>query len=278
VNICANVVLLHALVSKLLFRQGLLLQKYAWLWGMDGCEHGKVLGDEQWKWLENELLVESVASSSSTEEPPELFVILSSIQVWSTNPLMEGWGHFPKEQERLWNLLRTHYNRDSNESANLSPAPVLFLSGDVHHAEISGQAGFYEVTSSGLTHHCGQHKLYGPVCEPILQTFTGHRHTDSIGDTNNDYYIGLNYGVLEILEEAHNGAERKRSVHASIHNMSGHSVLGVVQPLAGNGPVPALPLYNERAHTMDGHLIPYVHGIALWAIVGLVSVLFLRLR
>ena len=233
-----------------------------------------MLGEEQWAWLENELLVESVSSSSSAtpEEPPELFVVLSSIQVWSTNPLMEGWGHFPREQERLWNLLRIHYSRSNkDDDRRLPPAPVLFLSGDVHHAEISGQSGFYEVTSSGLTHHCAQHKLYGPVCEPILETFAGHRET---GSEDNDYYIGINYGLLEILEEE----DATRAVRATIRNATGHPVLEMVQPLAGHGPVPALPPYDQRAHTMDGHLIPYVHNMGLWAMIGLASILFLRSR
>eukprot|EP00536_Pseudo-nitzschia_multiseries_P018639 jgi/Psemu1/265005/estExt_Genewise1Plus.C_28300002 len=185
------------------------------------CRDAKVLGDEQWEWLENELLVESSQSSSAkaSVDPPELFVVLSSIQVWSTNPIMEGWGHFPKEQERLWNLLRRHYgavSASASRSASpdeLPPAPVLFLSGDVHHGEISGQPGYYEITSSGMTHHCGQHKLYGRVCEPALQTFSDHRPgaagvdsgSDQITNTNTNtngrdrYYIGLNYGVLEVV-------------------------------------------------------------------------------
>ena len=284
--------------------QGLLLHRYAWLWGRDGCENAKVLGDEQWAWLENELLV-APSAEEEEEEPPELFVILSSIQVWSTNPLMEGWGHFPGEQERLWNLLRTHYHRhgrgvdpegpsglssSSSSSSSLPPppAPVLFLSGDVHHAEISGRPGYREITSSGLTHHCGQHKLYGPVCEPILRTFAGHRHgfgDEDDNDADNDYYVGLNYGLLEILEEEHDHDEddggkglppKKRSVRASIRNTTGHAVLELVQPLAGHGPVPVLPPYHQRPHTMDGHLIPYARGGSLCAAIGLVSVLFLR--
>jgi hypothetical protein len=185
--------------------------------------------------------------------------------------------------------LRTHYSNiggdgDGDREKRLPPAPVLFLSGDVHHAEISGMRGYYEITSSGLTHHCGQHKLYGPVCEPILQTFTDHRHegdTNDDDDSDNGYYIGLNYGVLEILEEEdHDSGEdlRKRAVRVSIRNTTGHSVLGVVQPLAGHGLVPVLPPYDELAHTWDGHLIPYAQGISLWAVIGLASILFLRLR
>ena len=202
---------------------------------------------------------------------------------------MEGWGHFPGEQERMWKLLQTHY--DGKKERALPPAPVLFLSGDVHHAEISGRPGYYEVTSSGLTHHCRQHKLYGPVCEPILQTFTGHRHgihstevdgeetTSDFDDSQNDFYIGVNYGMLEILEEEDGDGvafRKKRAVRASIRNTTGHSVLEVVQPLAGHGPVPNLPPYHQRAHTWDGHLIPYAQGGLLCAIIGLVSIVLLR--
>ena len=269
---------------KCLYLQGLLLHRFAWLWGKSGCEYAKVLGDEQWEWLESELLVESIPSVTSLEEEeeaPELFVILSSIQVWSTNPIMEGWGHFPKEQERMWNLLQTHYNNSDASNRKLPPAPVLFLSGDVHHAEISGQSGYYEITSSGLTHHCAQNKLYGPVCEPILQTFSGHRQNkqgDSITtNDDNDYYIGVNYGLLEILEEKHDETIR-RSVRASIRNTTGHPVLEVIQPLAGEGFVPVLPNYNQRAHTWDGHLIPYLQAILLCAVLGLIPVIFLRMR
>mmetsp|Transcript_17197 Transcript_17197/g.39261 ORF Transcript_17197/g.39261 Transcript_17197/m.39261 type:complete len:534 (+) Transcript_17197:103-1704(+) len=261
---------------------GLLLHKFAWLWGRGGCEHAKVLGDAQWAWLEHELL----AGGEQQQQQPELFVVLSSIQVWSTNPIMEGWGHFPKEQERLWNLLRVHY--DSGPAAattgGLPRAPVLFLSGDVHHAEISGRQGYHEVTSSGMTHHCGQHKLYGYVCEPILKSFSDHRngYDSNDNDRRDDYYIGLNYGELEILEEddgndSSTGERRPvRSVRATIRNATGHSVLEVSQPLAGHGPAPVLPPYHQLAHTWDGHLIPYLRDASLWALVGLVSVFFLR--
>ncbi|VEU33582.1 unnamed protein product [Pseudo-nitzschia multistriata] len=281
---------------------GLLLHKYAWLWGKGNCRNAKVLGDDQWAWLENELLVESSQPSSTAAklDPPELFVILSSVQVWSTNPIMEGWGHFPREQERLWNLLRTHYGAASpaadigsrGSDRRAEPAPVMFLSGDVHHAEISGQPGYYEITSSGLTHHCGQHKLYGRVCKPVLDTFSAHRsgappsprsgkrnknrdkETKVASDEELDggqggYYIGLNFGVLEVLTGEDGG---KREVLAGVKNATGHTVLEVSQALAGHGPVPVLPPYEQIAHTWDGHLIPYARGFLLWAVIGLASI------
>jgi alkaline phosphatase D len=127
---------------------GLLLHRIAWLWGRDGCQNNQVLGEEQWKWLEDELM----SPSLNGKDTPELFIVASSVQIWSTNPAMEGWGHFPSEQEKMWNLLRKYYARGrNNEGKSTTSVPVVFLSGDVHHAEISGQQGYFEITSSGLS-------------------------------------------------------------------------------------------------------------------------------
>lgn len=215
---------------------GLLLHRYAWLWGRDKCEENSLLGEDQWTWLENELL----SGSEQRPRKPEVYLILSSIQVWSTNPTMESWGQFPKEQERLWKLLHKHYSKSS--------APVIFLSGDVHHAEIIGQPGYLEVTSSGLTHHCGESKLYGRLCEPILEAFYQHRHK------KDEYYIGLNFGIIEADWE-------RRSINVQIKNAAGETVLQVVQALDGVPPI--LPSYEKLPHTWDGHLFPFF-GKMFW--------------
>jgi hypothetical protein len=294
---------------------GLLLHRYSYLWNKKDCGTAKLLGEDQWTWLEKELSVSSESESSDSEsfeeeesslEPPELFIILSSIQVWSTNPVMESWGQFPQEQERLYNLLRTHYNNTSNDTTNANantydarhdvvenrPASVLFLSGDVHHGEISGKNGYLEITSSGLTHHCGQNDtLYGPLCEPILKTFSNHRyrrntnkqqHQHQHGDynhNNNGYYVGLNYGVLEITSTTTAAAAAadnfvRRQVHAQIKNSAGHTVLDVIQPL-NYGPIPKLVPYSDIPHTWDGHLIPYVQrtGVSLLTVL-LASIMY----
>ncbi|KAL3925197.1 MAG: hypothetical protein SGILL_000570 [Bacillariaceae sp.] len=218
---------------------GLMLHKLAWLWGRGECENSSVLGDEQWKWLEKELVGDINGDDHSQ---PELFVILSSVQVWSTNPAMEGWGQFPAEQKRLWDLLYKHYDAAPNMDDGKAPAPVIFLSGDVHHGEILGQQGYLEVTSSGLTHHCGQPKLYGGLCKPILETFHAHRHEKS------EYYIGFNYGTLDVDWTS-------RIVTVGVHNSDGDPVLQVQQPLDG---LPRkLPDYESLPHAMDGHLIIY---------------------
>ncbi|XP_010523270.1 PREDICTED: uncharacterized protein LOC104801648 [Tarenaya hassleriana] len=102
---------------------------------------GTILGDAQWTWLEREL----------RGPLSEITVIGSSVQVISnlsatTGPLfyMESWGRFPKERQRLFQLIA-----DSKRSG------IIFISGDVHFGEITRYdcgVGYplHEVTSSGL--------------------------------------------------------------------------------------------------------------------------------
>lgn len=119
-----------------------------------------MLGEEQWKWFEQE-----TDASDST-----VTIIVSSIQVLTTNPMMEGWGHFPSERDRLLRWI-----------AKLSHKKAVYiLSGDVHHGEIldpmsQKEDTFLEVTSSGLTHHCAM-PFYGGLCEPLLNTYSSHRY------------------------------------------------------------------------------------------------------
>ncbi|CAD7940315.1 unnamed protein product [Amoebophrya sp. A120] len=76
----------------------------------------------------------------SPSKVPKLLVIGSSIQVLTSNPLFESWMHFARDKERLLALLERVKDR------------TLFLSGDVHFAEVNAERGFFEVTSSGITH------------------------------------------------------------------------------------------------------------------------------
>lgn len=148
---------------------------------------GDMLGGRQWAWLENELGPSSTA---------DFHVIVSSVQIFTTNPAVESWGHFPLSKRRLVNIL-TH----------LRPRGVAFLSGDVHHGEAAhplhahsskgvkevstaasrdatveesesaaeGAAGWVEVTSSGLTHTCAESLLTSWLCPRMLQLFHHHR-------------------------------------------------------------------------------------------------------
>ncbi len=99
---------------------------------------GDLLGSEQWLWLERELRSEIRA---------DMTIIGSGIQVLNDWRPSENWGRFPSERNRLLRLL--------GES---STTGVLFISGDVHFAELSeikcngGSRHLVDFTSSGISH------------------------------------------------------------------------------------------------------------------------------
>lgn len=159
-----------------------------------------MLGDDQWHWLESTL----------QHSPADFHIIVSSVQVLTTNPVVESWGHFPEEKKRLLKLME-----------NLDPPGLVFLSGDVHHGELSRarvvrgsrEDVWVEVTSSGLTHTCGDSFINKILCPNMLRTFSKHRlpfsnkkeditstqHQKS--DTNatvqgENFYIGRNFGLI----------------------------------------------------------------------------------
>jgi alkaline phosphatase D len=126
---------------------------------------GQILGEEQWKWLENELKT----------SPAKVNLIVSGIQFLPTQHAYEKWANFPQERERLLSLI----------AASGAKTPIL-LSGDRHIAELMKLTderfpdGIYEITASGLTH-----------------TWS------TISEEPNRYRIGdliakLNYGLAEI--------------------------------------------------------------------------------
>ncbi|MFK7852186.1 MAG: alkaline phosphatase D family protein [Akkermansiaceae bacterium] len=92
-----------------------------------------LLGEEQWKWLEEQLQV-----------PADLRIIGSSIQMLAYEKGMENWGNVPHERKRFFKLLKKH-------KANHTFA----ISGDVHFTELSkidvDGYPFYDLTSSGMT-------------------------------------------------------------------------------------------------------------------------------
>ena len=116
---------------------------------------GDILGEEQWKWLEEEL-----ASSTAS-----IHVIGSGIQFLPVDkPFIEKWANFPKSYNRLIALLERY-----------QIPGVLFISGDVHLAEMlkypCSSLGYplYELTSSGLTHSCSEQAPFG-VCGVLHDT------------------------------------------------------------------------------------------------------------
>lgn len=123
-----------------------------------------MLGEQQWKWLAEQL-----------KTPAEVRFIGSSIQFVADEHGSEKWGNFPRERERLLDLLR--------ESQTTG---VVFLSGDRHLAEISrlpatdergASYPLYDVTSSSLNVPSGN------------LTKSGVRFANEV----NSYRIGLTY-------------------------------------------------------------------------------------
>lgn len=96
-----------------------------------------LLGDEQWKWLEQEF----------KNSEANFNIIVSSIQFLSSEHGFETWGNFPHEVEKMQNLLQK-YELDN----------ILFFSGDRHISEFSQKKiegldyPLTDFTSSGLTH------------------------------------------------------------------------------------------------------------------------------
>lgn len=117
-------------------------------------DKGQMLGDDQWKWLENEILSPSSSADGTAPGEPSLIIFGVSIQlVTHTRPVGEGWRHFPNERTRLFRLL------------SKINTPVLFLSGDVHYAEAERSdwatdrddgtvqiRPLIDITTSGMTH------------------------------------------------------------------------------------------------------------------------------
>lgn len=111
------------------------------------------LGDAQWQWLEAEL-----------QKPADLRLICSSTQFGHEFNGYESWTNFPQEQQRMFDLIK------KNKAEG-----VLFLSGDVHYAEISkreipGLYPIYDFTSSGLSSTWkfatpNKFRIEGPVME-----------------------------------------------------------------------------------------------------------------
>ena len=93
-----------------------------------------MLGERQWAWLERQFDV-----------PADLRLFGSSVQVLADATGWEAWANFARDQDRLFDVIR-------RKRAN----GVLFLSGDIHYAELSKldvnvPYPLWDLTSSGLT-------------------------------------------------------------------------------------------------------------------------------
>lgn len=98
---------------------------------------GTMLGEAQWKWLEDEL----------SDPTTDYNLIVSSIQFLSGEHGFESWSNMPHEVDRMIALLQS-----------VQPKGTIFLSGDRHIAEISSrnieklEYPLVDFTASGMTH------------------------------------------------------------------------------------------------------------------------------
>ena len=122
-----------------------------------------MLGAAQWTWLENQL-----------QQPADIRLIASSIQIMPTTHGWEAWSTMPDERQRLFDLIK-----------RTDATGVVFLSGDRHTAFLYEEAGVLPYTASELT---------ASSLNVAFATETDERDVRQIGDG----YPPENYGAVEI--------------------------------------------------------------------------------
>ena len=155
-----------------------------------------MLGDAQWKWLEQQLI-----------EPADVRLLASSIQVLAEGHGWERWGNLPYERDRLMQAL------NDSDAKN-----IVILSGDRHKAAIYKNNNalpysLYEVTSSSLN-------------KPL----TGTSEPDETDPQRQDaFYKGANFGMVDIDWQA-------RAINLEIRDKAGQLVHGVSVPFTEETP------------------------------------------
>ena len=102
-------------------------------WKPSQKPHQQMLSERQWEWLETQL-----------QQPADLRLIVSSIQVLNDATVFDGWRQLPMERQRLYKLL-DQYNNDSQNA-------IFLLSGDRHVGGFYETDSLREITSSSFTH------------------------------------------------------------------------------------------------------------------------------
>lgn len=171
------------------------LPRKNYFYGLDYQPHvsadSTMLGEAQWKWLEAELLKKA-----------DLRIIASGSQFGIEFNGYEAWANFPHEQKRMLDLIRKTKAED-----------LLFLSGDVHYAEISkldepGLYPIYDITSSGITSTWdfptpNKNRIEGPVMDNHFGLLTIEWKKDpvilmQIIDKNNNSRIEYEINASEL--------------------------------------------------------------------------------
>jgi alkaline phosphatase D len=152
-----------------------------------------MLGEAQWAWLRAQL-----------EQPAELRLIVSSVQVLAERHGFERWGNLPLERQRLFDLI-----------AETGANGIVFISGDRHIGALYRLAhdvpyALYEITSSGINMAYGNNKDIGPL---RLGEVYGQ---DNFGTIEIDWQVGL----VTLSVRGMDG-EPERSVTITIAGLAG---------------------------------------------------------
>jgi alkaline phosphatase D len=131
----------------------------------------QMLSEKQWSWFEEQL-----------QQPANLRLVVSSIQVLTESSNYEAWRQLPHEQTRLFRLI--------------AHKSVVLLSGDVHVGGFYEYGSLVEITSSSLTHTVpigDQFTVHCPTLPNVCELPDAHR----VGDSGHAIYEN-NFGSVEI--------------------------------------------------------------------------------
>lgn len=151
-----------------------------------------MLGPEQWMWLETQF-----------QQPADLRLIVSSVQVIADGHGWEGWKQLPLERERLFGMLRAY-----------DDAPVIVLSGDRHVAgfyerDIGLRTPLLEFTSSALNNPVSFPNRYKTLAEA-----GPYRLGELYGEANfGSLDIDWKAGVVELILHDTSGAVVRKLLH-----------------------------------------------------------------
>ncbi len=165
-----------------------------------------ILGAAQWKWL-----------TAMLKSPAEIRIVLSSIQVASTEHGWEHWGNFPGERARLMSVLR------ESESSG-----IIIVSGDRHAAEIS------RIPSS-------DDALAYPLHDLTASSLNQPKQVDTDQEPNRyrlgERFHGANFGTIEIeWGTAEDGG--LPAVTLAVRDVDGKAVRSETIPPGGLEPKP----------------------------------------
>lgn len=162
----------------------------------DESSTGTILGEAQWKWLEDQL-----------KQPADIRIVGSSIQVIAQDHGWEKWMNHPKEREKLFQLI------ESTQAKG-----IIFLSGDRHLAELSMMPKavsypIYDVTSSGLTEANKRFRSFEPNQHRVATMNWGN----NFGFITIDWYASDPVIRLQIRDEAGEVTIQQKVLLSTIH-------------------------------------------------------------